>query len=255
MSGFETWVWKEVFEISRTWRRFVLPLLMVIMAVMSPVLARVTPDLIRSLSSDDPGVVIQLPDPTALDALRQWGQSLSQIVLIAVIVIAGGLISSDLASGAGQLALVKPLGRPAYILAKTVVLAGFLAVLTIVATVICGLLTVAIFGDVPVRKLIELTLVWFVLALLFIAVMTLFSTIWRSQTATAGAGIALYFLTSIAAIWQPAKEYSPVGLTSAYDTIISGRSTPLFVPLLTAAVLIVLLILAAIKLFQRQTIR
>jgi ABC-2 type transport system permease protein len=244
-----------VFEISRTWRRFVLPLLLVIMAIMSPVLARVTPNLIRSLSSDDPGVVIQLPDPTSLDALRQWGQSLSQIVLIAVIVIAASLISGDLASGAGQLALVKPLGRSAYILAKVVVLAGFLAILTIVATAICGLLTVAIFGDVPTRKLIELTLVWLVLALLFIAVMTLFSTMWRSQTAASGAGIALYFLISIAAIWQPAKDYSPVGLTSAYETIVSGRSTPLFVPLLTSAVLIVLLLFAAIKVFQRQSIR
>jgi ABC-2 type transport system permease protein len=255
MSGFETWVWKELLEISRTWRRFVLPLLLLIMAILSPVLARITPDLLRSVASNDPGVIIQVPDPTSSDALRQWGQSLGQIVLFAVIVISAGLISSDLTSGAGQLALVKPLSRRAYILAKVAVLSGFLAVSTIAAMLVCGLLTRAIFGDLPVRELVQVTAVWLVLAALFICVMTFFSTVLRSQTAAAGAGIAIYFIASIAALWNPAKTYSPVGLLSAYDALIAGRDTPLVWPIVTAAILAVVMLLLAIRLFQLQMIR
>lgn len=255
MSGFEVWVWKELLEISRTWRRFVLPLLLLIMAILSPALARITPDLLRSLASNDPGVVIQLPEPTSGDALRQWGQSLGQIVLFAVIIISAGLVSSDLTSGAGQLALVKPLSRRAYILAKVAVLTGFLAVSTIVAATLCGLLTWVIFGDLPVRELIQVTMVWLVLGALFICVMTFLSTALRSQTAAAGAGIAIYFGGSIAALWQPAKDNTPVGLMTAYDALVAGRNVFLLWPIVTAVILSVVVLLLAIRLFQRQTIR
>ena len=255
MSGFQTWIWKELLEISRTWRRFVLPLLLLIMAIVSPVLARTTPDLLRSFASSDPGVVIQLPDPTAHDALRQWGQSLGQIVLFAVIVIAAGLVSSDLASGAGQLALVKPLSRSAYILAKVAVLAGYLAVLTVVAAIVCGLLTWAIFGRLPARQLATITGSWLVVAGLFICILTLFSTVWRSQTASAGAGIALYFAASIVALWKPVRDYTPVGLMTAYDAIASNRPVQLVVPIAVSVILAILALLAAIRLFQRQSIR
>jgi len=255
MSGFQTWVWKELLEISRTWRRFVLPLLLLIMAVLSPVLARITPDLLRSLSSSDPGVIIQIPEPTARDALRQWGQSLGQIVLFGVIVIGGGLVSGDLASGAGQLALVKPLSRRDYILAKVTVLAGYLLVLTVIAAIVCGALTRLIFETVRVRDLAELTVVWLVLALAFIGIMTLLSTALRSQTAAAGAGIAIYFLASIVALWQPAKDYSPVGLMTAYDAIASGHTPPLLVPIVTSLIVATIALVVAIQIFQRQTIR
>ncbi len=255
MTGFETWVWKELLEISRTWRRFVLPLLLLIMAILSPVLARVTPDLLRSLSSSDPGVIIQIPEPTARDALRQWGQSLGQIVLFGIIVISAGLVSTDLSSGAGQLALVKPLSRRDYILAKVSVLAGYLAVLTIVAAAVCGLLTRLLFAATPVLDLAKITALWLVLAGFFICLMTLLSTALRSQTAAAGAGIGIYFIISIAGLWQPVKHNTPVGLMTAYDAIASGRPVPLLAPVVSAIVLGSLSLLVAIRLFQRQTIR
>lgn len=255
MNGFDTWVWKELLEISRTWRRFVLPILLLIMAIISPVLARITPELLRSVATSDPGVIIQLPEPTAVDALRQWGQSLGQIVLFAIIVISAGLISNDLTSGAGQLALVKPLSRRDYILAKVVVLGGYLVVVTIAAAVICGIVTRLIFGNLPMRELVISTAVWLVLALLFICLMTLFSTVLRSQTAAAGAGIGLYFLASIAALWQPAKEYSPVGLLTVYNDIVMGHAVHLLIPVVTALIIAVVALLVAIWHFQRQTIR
>lgn len=255
MSGFDTWVWKELLELSRTWRRFVLPLLLLIMAVLSPVLAYVTPDLVRSLTSNDPSVIIQVPEPTSRDALVQWGQSLSQIVLFGVIVITAGLVSSDLASGAGQLALVKPLSRPSYILAKVAVLTGFLAVLTLAATVVCGLVTFGLFGDVPIHKLLILTACWLVLAIFFIGVMTLLSTAVRSQAAAAGVGIGIYFGASIVALWAPAKHYTPVGLMGAYNAIAAGRPVSLLWPIVSSLALATLAVLLAIAHFQRQSIR
>lgn len=255
MSGFEVWSQKELLEISRTWRRFVLPVLLIVMAVLSPVFARIAPELVRSFSGDDPGVIIQLPDPTAQDALRQWGQSLDQIVLMAVIVIAAGLISSDLAKGAGQLALVKPLSRRDYVLAKVTVLAGYLAMLTIIASAICGAGTWILFAEVPWRQLVEISALWLVLAGMFICIQALLSTLLRSQTAAAGAGIAIYFVSDLVGLWRPLNWYSPAGLMGAYSDVVSGKDTHLIVPIVTAVAVGTACLGTAIAVFERQSLR
>lgn len=255
MSGFETWIWKELLEIRRTWRRFVLPLLVLGMAIASPVLARITPDLLRSISSSDPSVVIQLPEPTSRDALRQWGQSLGQIVLFGLIIISAGLISGDLTSGAGQLALVKPLSRRAYILGKVTVLTGYLAILTIIGAIVCALLTWLIFSDLPAPDLAAITGLWLVLGTLIICIMTLLSTVLRSQTAAAAAGIALFFVASIIGLWKPAKDYTPIGLLGAHENIAAELPVTVFIPIVSSVALAIISLIVAIRLFQRQTIR
>ncbi len=156
---------------------------------------------------------------------------------------------------AGQLALVKPLSRPSYILAKVAVLTGFLAVLTLAATVVCGLVTFGLFGDVPIHKLLILTACWLVLAIFFIGVMTLLSTAVRSQAAAAGVGIGIYFGASIVALWAPAKRYTPVGLMGAYNAIAAGRPVSLLWPIVSSLALATLAVLLAIAHFQRQSIR
>ncbi len=255
MSGFEVWARKEMLEIARTWRRFVLPGMLLIMAILSPVLARITPELLRSVGSGDPGVIIQVPDPTSPDALRQWGQALGQLVLVAVIIVSAGLISNDLKDGAAQLALVKPLSRRDYVLAKVAVLIGFLVASTAIASVICGITTQLIFQTVPVRDLAELSAVWLVFAAVIVCVMALVSTIVPSQVAASGIGIALYFSLSLIGLWTPANHYSPIGLLSSLDSIATGKSVPLLVPLVTAILLGVLSIILTILHFQRKTIR
>lgn len=255
MSGYRVWVGKELLEIRRTWRRFVLPGMLLVMAILSPVLARITPALLRSVASSDPGVVIQLPEPVAADAVREWAQSLSQLVLVAVIVIAAGLVSGDLKDGAAQLALVKPLRRRDFVLAKVTVLAGFLMVVTLVAAAACAAVTRLIFGDVPIGNLLQVTLVWLIYAVMTICVMTLLSTVVPSQIAAAGIGIGIYFLVSIAGIWTPANRFSPVGLLSALDKLAIGAPVPLTLPIVSAILVAAVSLFVALVQFRRRPLQ
>jgi ABC-2 type transport system permease protein len=255
MIGFDVWFRKEAMEIALTWRRYVLPVLVLLLAVLSPVLARVTPELLRSVASNDPGVVIQLPDPTATDAIRQWAQSISQIVSFAVIILAAGLVSNDIKEGTAQLALAKPLSRSAFLLAKALVMIVFVMAVAAVGAILCGFVTRAIFETVPARELALVTLAWLGFAAMMICVLVLLSTVLQSQAAAAGVGIGIYFVMSIAGLWEPASRYSPVGLLSGLTDLAAGNGSPVVVPMLTAILVGVIVLAIANWHFRRQPLR
>jgi ABC-2 type transport system permease protein len=255
MIGFGVWLRKEMLEITRTWRRVVLPVLVLFLAVMSPVLAYITPELLRSAASDDPDVVISLPDPTAIDAIQQWAQSLGQIIMFAIIIVAAGSVSNDLRDGTGQLALVKPLGRAAFILAKFVTQVLFLALVVTVGAGVCGVATALVFGEAPTANLVGVTLAWFVFAAMFVALMTLLSTVLGSQAAAVGAGLAIYVLFSIAGIWKPAQEFSPAGLLSGLDELAAGTRPDLAIPVLASLAIGAIALYVAVARFERMPIR
>ena len=118
MTGFGAFLWKEFVEIRRTWRIWVIPGMLVFFGVTSPIIAALTPALVRSMAASQPGVVIQIPPPTALDAYGQFLKNLNQFVLIAVIIAGAGVVSGERSSGTAVLALTKPLSRGAFVLAK-----------------------------------------------------------------------------------------------------------------------------------------
>lgn len=234
MTGFLAFLRKELIEIRRTWRIWVLPGILLFVAITSPILAEITPELVRSLAKDQPGVVIEIPEPVALDAYRQFISQVSQLVLLALIIASAGIVSGESRAGTAVLVLSKPVSRNAFVVAKVIAQSALLIVATVAAAVICWLMTLAIFGSAPVTELVQSTALWLLLALLFVCLMTLLSVLVNAQAGAAGAGIALYFVLSILSQWGPAQQGSPAGLLTAATGVINGDSVPVLVPVITS---------------------
>lgn len=215
MSGFGAFLRKEALEIVRTWRLWVVPGMLLFFGLTSAPMAALAPALVESLAGSTPGVVIEIPPPTATDAYGQFLKSLSQIVLIALIVAGAGTISAERSSGTAILVLTKPLGRAAFVLAKLTAQLGLLLVATAAATGVCGAVTRLVFPPAPVEPLVTATLLWLAFAGLVVTSMVLFSTLFNSRGAAAGAGLGFLFLTLLLSIWPAATRYSFVGLPGA----------------------------------------
>ena len=86
MTGFGAFLGKELTEIRRTWRLWVIPGMLVFFGITSPIIAALTPALVQSMATSQPGLVIRIPPPTARDAYVQFIKSLDQLVLIAIII-------------------------------------------------------------------------------------------------------------------------------------------------------------------------
>ncbi len=252
MRGFASFFRKESVEILRTWRIWVLPGIVLFFALSGPFMARFTPQIIKAVTSGQSGMVIEVPDPTYLDSYAQWIKNLSQIVLFAVVIIYGGLVSSERKSGTAVLVLTKPVSRTAFVLAKSTVHMLLLGLTVSLGTMLTWALTAAIFGDAPPGGLLLASGAWLAFGLLFIGVMTLLSVALRSQAGAAGLGLAIYALVSIASIWRPAGEFTPAGLVGAPAAIAMGKAVPVLWPAVTSLLAAAAFVAAAAMLFRRQ---
>ena len=253
MTSFLPFVRKELIEIRRTWRIWLLPGMLIFLGLTSPIVAALTPALVRSMAAKQPGVVIQLPAPTALDAFGQFLKNLDQFVLVALVIAGAGAVSGERASGTAILMLTKPLSRSAFVVAKIVSQVMLLVTSTVLGTAACMLMTTLIFGGAHNDRLLTTVVLWLVYASLLIVVMTFFSAAFRSRGAAAGAGLALYFLTLLFSNWAPAARYSFLGLLPAMGQRLLGQQ-PLSLgwPMTTAVAAIVVGGVAAVRIFEHQ---
>ena len=160
MTRLAAFLGKELTEIRRTWRLWVIPGMLVFFGITSPVIAAVTPALVRSMSAAQPGVVIRLPPPTALDASAQFLKNLSQFVLLAVVIAGAGAVSGERASGTAILALTKPLSRGAFVVAKIVSQVALLVAATALGTAACLAMTAVVFHDSDATRLVTAVALW-----------------------------------------------------------------------------------------------
>jgi ABC-2 type transport system permease protein len=251
--GFEVFVRKEAVEIVRTWRIWVLPGMLLFFALTGPLTAKYTPQIIASVGGSQlAGLVKGLPAPTYLDSYGQWAKNLTQIALFAVIIIYGGLVSAESKAGTAILVLTKPVSRVAFVVAKAAVHSAFLAVTVAAGTLITWVVTRATFGTSPGGALWSSAMAWLAFGVLFIAVMTLLSTVLGSQAGAAGIGLGVFALMSVAGIWQPLAKYSPAGLAGLPATLAAGKASAILWPVVTALALAVLLVAAAAMVFRTK---
>jgi len=252
MTGLGAFLHKELTEIRRTWRLWVIPGMLVFFGLTSPIIAALTPALIRSVTASKPGVAIQLPPPQSLDAYAQFIKNLEQFVLIAVVIAGAGVVSGERSTGTAILALTKPLSRRAFVVAKILSQLVLLVMATALGTAVCLATTAVIFDGAGGAHLVAAVAVWLVYAAILVVVMTLFSSAFGSRGAAAGAGLAFYFITLLLSTWGPAAHYSFAGLWPSISRALSGKDAALGWPVATATAAIVIGTMAAIRVFERQ---
>ena len=252
MTGFTAFLRKELTEIRRTWRLWVIPGMLVFFGLTSPIIAALTPALVQSMSASQPGVVIRLPPPTALDASAQFLKNLNQFVLLAIVIAGAGVISGERSAGTAILVLTKPLSRAAFVVAKILSQLLLLVVSTALGTLACLAMTAVVFDGSGATRLLTVVAIWLVYATVMVVVMTLFSATFASRGATAGAGLAFYFLALLLSSWGPTARYSFAGLFPAMRDVLMGKAETPYWPLITATAFIVASSLGAIAVFRRK---
>ncbi len=251
MSAFQTLLWKELREILRTWRIWVLPGIIVFFALTGPPVARFTPQLLQAMAPST-GLIIEVPEPSYVDAYLQWTSNLAQIVLFALIIILGGVISSERRSGTALMVLTKPLSRREFILAKFLTQGGFITATVLVGAAATWGVTWAVFGEAPWLSLATATGAWLIWAWMFVGIMVFLSSLLGSQAGAAGLGLAAFALLSIPAAWDRVARFTPAGLLGAPTRIVMGTPEPMLWPMITSALLGVLALFGAIAVFSRK---
>ena len=254
MNGFRAFLGKEARETRKTWRLWVIPGILVFFGITSPILAAVTPALLRAMAGRSPGVVVRFPPPTAADAYLQYLGNLAQVALLAIIITGAAAVASERRSGTAVLMLTKPLSRGGFIVAKAVVSIGLLVVATALGSALCIVTTIALFDATLIGSFLASILVWLALAAMLTTLMLLFSATMNRQAPAAGAGIGAYVALFVLTGFPLVRDYSPAGLMAANDAILNGRDVALLWPLVTTVALTAVFAAAAVAVFRRKVL-
>jgi hypothetical protein len=190
--------------------------------ITNPLVAKLMPEILKSLGTG--GIVISVPEPTALDAWTQFFKNTTQIGFIVMVIIFSGTFSSELSKGTLVNLLTKGLSRPATVLSKyTAMVLLWTACIALCFGLTC-VYTVYLFPDDEINNLPFSVFCLWLFGLFLLAVLLLSAAL----TGTAygcllltGAVVASCVLINII---PEAKRYNPVLLASENMSLLTGTA-------------------------------
>ncbi len=251
---FRTLLFKEMREQRRTYRLWIMALVLLVSGMLSPVLAKYTPLLISSIPGVPPALAAIIPEPTILDSFTQYVKNVSQFGLIVVIVLTMGEMAQEIERGTAAMLLTKPVQRSVVVLAKWCAGAVGILIGLGIAALAFTFYTLVLFGPFSAVDFLVLNGLMAVFMIFYMSLALLASTLARSQAmAAAGAFGGLVLALVISAI-PVIGDYLPGKLLGWGGSLFSSAPASAWPALFGSLALIGLFLTIAILRFQKEEV-
>lgn len=243
---------KELLEQWRTRRWWIVGAVLIGFGLASPLLAKLTPQLLKSIPDMPPGLAEMIPAPTLADAVTQYVKNLSQFGILLALLMSMGAVAQEKERGTAALVLSHPLSRLTFLLAKFVALTILFAVNLLLAALGGWYYTWLLFEPLPWGAFLALNGLMLVVFLVYIAITLLCSTVTHNQGAAAGMAFGVLVILGVLGSLPRWKAYFPSRLFEWGSALTLGESTPAWPALWVSLALILAALGAACLIFQRQ---
>lgn len=243
---------KELLGSWRTYRLLILLAVFFAFGVMSPLAAKLMPELLASFAV--PGMDISLPPPTVMDSWAQFFKNVSQMGLIVLAVVLGGTLSTELSRGTLTHLLTKGLPRPTVILSKYAAMALLWTAAYALAFLVTLLYSAYLFPGEAVANLVLSAAGMWLFGLFLLAALLAASALTGATYGALLLTVALLVALALLNISPALQDYNPLLLVSANVPLLAGTLTAssLTPALAVTAMLCALLVLAAVLLFRKR---
>ncbi|SEW34679.1 ABC transporter permease [[Clostridium] fimetarium] len=254
MRGYMAFVKKEFMENTRTYKLLILFAVFLIFGMMGPVIAKLTPELIKSM--DLQGIPFTIPVPTAKDSYIQFFKNDGQMGLLILVLIFGGTLTREYTKGTLINVLTKGLPRKTVIFAKYTVGSILWTVSLVLSLLTTYGYTVYLFPNDNVYNIVPSVGCLWIFGLFLLAVIIFASTLVESSYSclliTALILILLFTINIVPAI----VPYNPVLLASGNVSMLEQGYdfSDVIKSLSVTIVAIVGLIWAAVIIFNKKKI-
>lgn len=204
------------------WRRHrlvVLAMVFLLFGIEAPLMAKLTPQLLKSLGE---GLTITLPKPTSVMAWQQFYKTMTQIGLFVLAIVQSASVSRELADGTLVILVAKGLSRNAVILAKYLMGLVQWGAAIMLAFGVSFAYTAYYFPDdlSPHPWLALWPLLWF--GLLWQALVILGSTLSKSGFTGFLCGAGAYLGMTLLNLFKAVHRFNPVSLTNDNLAMLAG---------------------------------
>ena len=222
IAGFGPLLRKELLEQWRTLRLPVVAMIFLLVGLASPLLARFTPELLKTVGGDQFQIV--MPTPSAADAVDQLAKNLGQFGGLIAVLLAMGAVAAEKERGTAALLVTKPISRAAFLLAKLVAIGTTLAVAVAIATAGAWFYTLVLFQPLPLGGVAAGAVLQWLTLQAWASITFVGSTLTRSSLAAAGLGIVAFIVVGILSVVPTIGRFLPTGLGGP------GRALALGIP-------------------------
>ena len=215
---------KELRELVRTRKLFIVVVVLLAFGLMSPIFAKITPDLLEALGEDQlAGVQIIIPEPSTRDANDQFVKNTTQFGLLLAVLVGFGAIVGE--RERGQLALIfpHPLPRRVFVLAKFAALAILFGVALLVGAIADYAYRVMLFDAPDAGGFLAMVALLYVWLLCLIGLTLLASALGRNMASAGAIAFALVLLVSLAGTFT---RMAPGALTEWGRLLANGMDVP-----------------------------
>ncbi|MBI2165856.1 MAG: ABC transporter permease subunit [Chloroflexi bacterium] len=249
MKGFMPLLKKELKEQIRGYRLVIVAGVFGVLGLSTPFLIKYLPEIIRLTGQTVP---VDTPPATALTAFREYSETVAQLGVLVVVLLATGAVSGERSRGTAAMTLAKPVSRSAFLLAKGVSLSVTLWVSLGLAWALCLLYTRVLFQEGDALSFLGLNLLLGLFLTLAVAVTLLYSTWLRSQ-------ILIALLSLVSMVGTPAlgampvlRDYTPGALIRWGNSLLEVGTSGAWGALAVTLLLIVSCQALSIRLMRRQ---
>ena len=252
MRGYIAFVKKEFMENTRTFKTLILFAVFFIFGMMGPVMAKLTPEILKSI--DMKGMQLTIPEPTALDSYMQFFKNNGQMGLLILILVFGGTLTREYTKGTLINVLTKGLSRKSVIFAKYTVASILWTVSLMLSLLTTYGYTVYLFPNDKVYNIIQSVGCLWIFGLFLLAVIIFASTLVGSSYScllvTALIMIVLFTINIVPAI----VPYNPVLLASDNVTMLNQGYdfSDVIKSLSVTFIVIVVLVGSAVVIFNKK---
>lgn len=242
---------KELLEQWRTRRLVAVAAVFLFFGFLSPLSAKLLPDLMKSLG-DTGGIVIEFPTPTAQDGLLQYVKNTSQFGVLLAVLLAMGALAQEKERGTAAMILSKPASRAHFLLGKFVALTLVFGLCLALAGLACYYYTIVLFEGSEGARFVKMNLLLALFVEFYLAVTLLGSTIARSQVMAGGLGLGAIFVVAILGALPRLGEYMPTALLEWARALMVGTGEPAWGAVAVSLGGIVVCLGTALVVFERQ---
>lgn len=245
---------KEWLEQRRTHRLLIVCLILLLFGLLSPLLAKFTPEIIKMVPGGEQ-ISLVIPPPTIADAVTQYLKNLTQFGLLLAVLMGMGMVSQEKDKGTAAMVLAKPLSRTAFILAKAMAMGASFLIATALAAGAGYYYTLLLFEALPAGGWLALNGLLLVYFGVYAALTLLASTLNRSVLGSGVTAVGFVILLALIEMIPAAGKLLTGGLLGWAGKLAMGSAeVPAWGALWVCLGVIAAALTAAVLFFRRQEI-
>lgn len=242
---------KEFYEFLKTGKFVPIVVVFIFFAISSPIIAKITPDLIKTLTKD---IQIIVPPPTWKDSFLQFFKNLNQMVFIIVVLLFIGSIAEEKNRKTASLVVSRGVDRRIWVLSKFSFQLFLVLLLSLISFFVCYYYSIILFPDTELFLSFASFSLFLVYITFIISLIIFSSSIGNNTLQAGGIFIVLFIILNLVNIFPSLKPYNPVTLSSMENQwIVSGIEwNPAIKTILSSLSLSIIFLVSGILYFNYQ---